>query len=239
MQPSAAQAAPDLEGDWSMASYAEGSPAPLRYSRVAAALHWLIALFILFNLTLGWFMEGFAPPYKMIVLPMHISAGITVLALSVLRVVWRLTHEPPPHQPPLPAVEEKGAHIVHFLLYCGMILMPLTGWGLLSAHPAPGSAGKAAEQAAFIAKHPGAKPSAGGGTKVWWVIPLPAIRPVQEIGETPGGLAPQKHLHDELVDWHSLGGWMMVGLLLAHVAGALKHQLIDRTPILRRMSLRK
>jgi cytochrome b561 len=212
---------------------------PARYSRVAAVLHWLIAGFILFNLVLGWFMEGFAPPLKMIVLPLHISGGITVLALSVLRVLWRLTHQPPPHVPPLRPLEEQGAHLVHFLLYCGMVLMPLTGWGLLSAHPAPGSAGKQAETAQFLASHPGAKAPGGGGLKVWWVIPLPSLRPIQAIGDTPGGLAPQKHLHDELVDWHSLGGFVMVGLLLLHVAGALKHQFLDGAPSLQRMSLRR
>lgn len=209
-----------------------------RYSRVAAGLHWLIALFILFNLGLGWFMEGFAPPWKMIVLPLHISGGITVLALTVLRVLWRLTHQPPSHDPPLRALEANAAHITHFLLYAAMVLMPLTGWGLLSAHPAPGSPGKAAEDAQFLAKHPGAK-APGGGITIWWSVPLPSIRPIQAIGDTPGGLLPQKRLHDELVDWHSLGGFMMLALLVLHVAGALKHQIIDGQPILQRMSLRK
>lgn len=212
--------------------------ASTRYGRVAAALHWLIALFILFNLGLGWFMEGFAPPWKMIVLPLHISGGITVLALSVLRILWRLTHQPPPHVPPLRPSEAHAAHIVHFLLYAAMVLMPLTGWGLLSAHPAPGSPGKAAEDAQFLSTHPGAKAPGGGGLKIWWSIPLPSIRPIQAIGETQGGLAPQRHLHDEMVNWHVAGGWIMLALLLLHVAGALKHQFIDGTPTLQRMSLR-
>lgn len=209
-----------------------------RYTRTAAILHWLIALFILANLSLGWFMEGFPPALKMIVLPLHISAGISVLALTVLRVVWRLMHRPPDHEPALPALEHHGAHFAHFLLYAGMVLMPLSGWAILSAHPKPGSAGFAAEQAVAAAQHPGAKPRKGGGLVVWWIVPLPSIAPVQEIGQDPGGLPAQKRLHDELVDWHSLGGWMMVALVLVHIMGALKHQFVDRTPILQRMSLR-
>ena len=210
-----------------------------RYTRIAALLHWLIALFILFNLSLGWFMEGFAPPLKMIVLPLHISAGISVLALTGLRVLWRLTHRPPEINPPLAKTEEHAAHIVHFLLYAAMVLMPLTGWAILSAHPAPGSAGFAADQAASAAQHPGMKPHRGGGLLVWGLAPLPSITPVQQIGQEPGGLLAQKRLHDELADWHSLGGWLMIVLLVLHIGGALKHQLMDGMPLLNRMALRR
>lgn len=199
-----------------------------RYTRTAIILHWLIAAFILVNVTLGWFMEGFPPTLKGVVLPLHISAGVSVLALTAVRVLWRVTHEPPPFMPRTSRGERHGAHLVHLLLYAGMILMPLTGWSILSSHPAPGSAGAAAEAAARPAPPPGAKPPPmGGGIKIWYVLPLPAITAIQEVGETPGGLPAQKRLHDRFVSWHALGGYIMIALLLLHVAGALKHQWID------------
>ncbi len=64
------------------------SPA-LRYTPVAIFLHWTIAAFILFNLSVGFFMEGFARPLKELVVPLHISSGITILALTLLRILWR------------------------------------------------------------------------------------------------------------------------------------------------------
>jgi cytochrome b561 len=82
----------------------------LRYTSVAIALHWAIALFIAFNLSLGFFMEGFAKPLKAVVVPLHSSSGMTVLALTVLRVVWRVTHRPPPLHPEVPAWERAAAH---------------------------------------------------------------------------------------------------------------------------------
>jgi cytochrome b561 len=58
-----------------------------------------------------------------------------VLMLSIIRLIWRLTHRPPP----LPATVqrwEKGlAHAVHWLLYALMILIPLSGWVFTSASP--------------------------------------------------------------------------------------------------------
>jgi cytochrome b561 len=47
----------------------------------------------------------------------------------------------------------------------------------------------------------------------------------------------QKTMHDRLVEVHTVGGWLMFGLLLLHVGGALKHQWIDRQAELARMGL--
>ncbi len=66
----------------------------------------------------------------------NFSSGITVLALSVLRVIWHISHRPPAFTPGTTPLESTAAHIVHFLLYAGMFVMPLTGWAIISAHPA-------------------------------------------------------------------------------------------------------
>jgi len=172
-----------------------------RYTAVAVALHWAIAVLILFNLGLGFFMEGFPPPYRGIILPMHMSSGITVLALSVARIAWRITHHPPEFSAGITKAETFAAHTVHYLLYAGMIIMPLTGWSIISAHP----------------PHPGA------GATIWWgLFHLPPLGPVSHLEPTF-----QKHMHGVFVQSHTIGGYIMVALLLAHVAGALKHQFLD------------
>lgn len=210
------------------------------YTPIAVTLHWLIALMIGFNLTLGWFMEGFPPALKMVVLALHISSGFTVLVLTLIRIVWRLLNAPPAME--VNPLERGAAHIVHFLLYAGMVLMPLTGWAILSAHPAPDTSGFVAEQAAMAAKMPlsvagGPKPPAfKPGIRAWWVIPVPSLSAIQAVGETPQGLPAQHALHRRFVDWHKLGGWVMLALLCLHIGGALKHQIIDRQPFLQRMT---
>jgi cytochrome b561 len=213
----------------------------MRYSSVAIVLHWAIALFILFNLGLGYFMEGVAPAWRAIVVPLHISAGISVLTLTILRVLWRVVHAPPPHAPELTLIERSAAHGVHLLLYAGMLLMPLSGWAILSAHPAPGTAGaKAAEATRPSLKPPSANSGPAprpGEPMIWGLVPLPTIAPIQAVGATPGGVTPQKQLHDAFAAWHGIGGWVMIVLLVAHVLGALKHQYIDRQPELERMGV--
>ena len=70
-----------------------------RYTSTAILLHWAIAACILFNLAVGFFMEGLDPDARKVVVGLHISSGMTVLALTAIRIVWRLTHAPPPFVP--------------------------------------------------------------------------------------------------------------------------------------------
>ena len=71
--------------------------ARLRYSNVAIFLHWAIALLILFNLLTG-FLHDIVPRA---VFAFHISSGVTILVLTVIRIGWRLTHwGPTPIRPP-------------------------------------------------------------------------------------------------------------------------------------------
>jgi cytochrome b561 len=72
------------------------APPAIRYSTVAIVLHWAIAALILLNIAVGFVMEGLSPPLKAAVVALHFSCGMTVLALTVLRLLWRLTHRPPP-----------------------------------------------------------------------------------------------------------------------------------------------
>jgi cytochrome b561 len=73
--------------------------------------------------------------------------------------------------------------------------------------------------------------------KIWNVIPLPLIAPIEAIGKEPGGVAPQHELHEKFVDWHAVGGVLLIVLLLLHVLGALKHQFIDKHSEFARMGI--
>jgi cytochrome b561 len=221
-----------------------------RYTRAAIILHWSIAGFIIFNLGTGFFMEDWPLPLKLVAVMLHASSGLTVLVLTVARVVWRLANDPPPYPADMRRWERHVAHFAHFLLYAAMVLMPLTGWAILSAHAPPGSPGAAAEFASRPVSPPGAHPVAAlppgiglrpagppPAMKVWNLFPMPKIGPIEAIARDPGGVAPLHRLHDEFVDWHGVGGYFLLGLLVLHIAGALKHQFIDRQPELARMGV--
>ncbi len=221
-----------------------------RYTRVAIVLHWAIAAFIVVNLCIGFFMESWPLPIRMVAVMLHSSSGLTVLGLTVARVLWRLLNEPPQYPAGMKPWERHTAHFVHFLLYAAMVLMPLSGWAIVSAHSPPGSRGAAVEFALFPPVPPGvklgatppramsARPSGPPPTlKVWNLVPMPMIASIEAIGAEPGGVAPQHRLHEEFMEWHSVGGYLLIGLLILHVAGALKHQFIDRQSEFARMGI--
>jgi cytochrome b561 len=223
-----------------------------RYTRVAIALHWAIAALVLYNLASGLLRPVLPRGFFVF----HVSSGITILALTLVRIGWRLTHRPPPMLP-MKGWERHLAHLVHVLLYLAMLLLPFSGWALVSARPPAGSPGAAyAEAQREAAGGPGAgqgeparmgpgrpgsnapaapKQKRGGAPMIWGVFPLPMIGAVHEIGRTPEGVAEQRAVHERIETFHLLGGWTMLALFLLHVAGALKHQIGDRLPELARM----
>ena len=85
-----------------------------RYSTVAIILHWLVAALLLANLWVGWTMDhhdhGLA---KFNNFQLHKSFGITILALSVLRLAWRLINPPPPEAPGMAHWEKSASTFVH------------------------------------------------------------------------------------------------------------------------------
>lgn len=67
---------------------------------------------------------------------MHKSIGLTILALMLLRALWRLRHRPPP-LPPMPVWQARLAHATHMTLYAALFVMPLAGYlgSVFSGYP--------------------------------------------------------------------------------------------------------
>jgi cytochrome b561 len=107
------------------------------YTRTAVALHWLIALLIGAGFTLGATMTDLhMSPRKLRLYSYHKWIGITVLGLVLIRLLWRLTHRPPPDEP-MPSWQRTAAHWTHGLLYALMICTPVVGWLYSSASGYP------------------------------------------------------------------------------------------------------
>jgi cytochrome b561 len=104
-----------------------------RYGHVAIALHWLLAGLIIGSLCVGVYMTDLPmSPARLKLFNWHKWAGITIMALSALRLLWRLTHRPPPDLP-MPAWQRRAAHAAHWALYALFFLTPLAGWAYTSA----------------------------------------------------------------------------------------------------------
>ncbi len=110
---------------------------PKRYDAVAITLHWAMAAMILGLLAVGFTMTALKPgsPLQFQLYQGHKSVGITVLALALLRLGWRLAHRPPPLPDTMPPWEKLAAHAGHAALYVLMFVMPLLGWAVVSTSP--------------------------------------------------------------------------------------------------------
>jgi cytochrome b561 len=112
------------------------TPAPV-YTRTAVWLHWLIAALIACGFTLGAYMVDLhMSPRKLRLYSYHKWIGITILALALIRLGWRLTHRPPPDVP-MPRWQLRAAQTTHYLLYALLLLTPLFGWMYSSASGYP------------------------------------------------------------------------------------------------------
>ncbi|MFT4727956.1 MAG: cytochrome b561/polyisoprenoid-binding protein YceI [Granulosicoccus sp.] len=114
-----------------------GRSSNLRYGDTAIIFHWLIAFFIIGLLAIGKYMTGLAEndPVRFQLTQWHKSFGIAVLLLSVLRLLWRFSHRPPPEPATLPTWQKHVSGLVHLSLYALMFALPITGWIMVSASP--------------------------------------------------------------------------------------------------------
>ncbi len=107
--------------------------ATTRYSTTAIALHWLLALALFGTFALGVYMHELpVSPWRLKLYSWHKWAGVTILALSLVRLAWRLTHRPP-EDVPMPGWQRQAAHAAHHLLYVLFFAVPLVGWAYSSA----------------------------------------------------------------------------------------------------------
>jgi len=116
----------------------------------AKLFHWLVAALIFTQFALGWTAAAWRlSPTKLNLFVWHKSTGMMILALVLLRLLWRLANPTPALPADTPAWERAAARASHVLLYALMIAMPLTGWIINSAAGVPFS--------------------------IFWRIPLPAV----------------------------------------------------------------
>lgn len=120
------------------------------WGALAKLFHWIIAALILAQIALGWTAASWRlSPTKLNLFVWHKSIGMLILALVLLRLLWRLANPAPALPEEMPAWERRAAQASHFLLYALALALPLTGWIVNSAAKVP--------------------------FQIFWTIPLPAI----------------------------------------------------------------
>lgn len=177
-----------------------------RYSTVAIILHWTIAVLIITNLVIGLRLDAMPIMVKFNAMQLHKSIGITVLLLSVARLAWRLTHKAPPYPDDMKTWEKFLAGVTHWGFYALMFALPLTGWIMVSASPT------------------------NIPTLLYKTIPFPHLPFVHDLP-----MPERKSIGDNADFSHFVLTRIAMGLILLHVAGALKHTIISKDGVLYHM----
>jgi cytochrome b561 len=183
---------------------------PQRYTGTAIALHWIIGILMIVNVGLAWAWPNVADESVRPLINNHKSIGITLLCLVTMRLLWRATHKPPALPDHHKAWEKRAAHVAHMALYVVMFALPLSGWIMDSAWE------KAADNPNF-----------------WFgLFEWPRLGFIMDMNA-----ASKKEVHGLFGEVHEISGFILYFLVVVHIGGALKHQLIDKDRELARMGL--
>src|SRR5690242_10753500 len=108
----------------------------VRYSGVAIVLHWTIAILLITQVCLGWWLETYqkSDPMRSELIGIHKPLGLTILLLTLVRIAWRLSHKPPPYPAEIRGAGLALATIVHLLFYVLLLALPLSGWIMVSSN---------------------------------------------------------------------------------------------------------
>lgn len=179
-----------------------------RYHAVAMILHWLIGLLIIGNLGLGLLLDDIPNDLKFQFYQLHKSIGITVLALTLLRIVWRFVSPAPALPLSLKPLEIWSVRIIHFLFYILMLAIPLSGWALVSASPK------------------------SIPTILFGILPLPAMPFFDGVTDQNA----RKVISDTISEQHEWLAYTMIALLVLHIGAALRHHWMLNDETLLRMT---
>ena len=98
-----------------------------KYSKIAILFHWLIAILIGANILLANWGEDLPRAARAAYMSPHKAIGISILILTVGRILWRLANRPPALPDKVTGWQAKAGHSAHILFYVLMIVVPLTG----------------------------------------------------------------------------------------------------------------
>lgn len=99
-----------------------------RYGAVAQLLHWATVAFFIASFYIAWTMDDLPiGPEKIKLYNLHKSIGVTILALALLRLLWRWLDPAPALPARMPRWEQRAARLSHLALYLLMLVQPVTG----------------------------------------------------------------------------------------------------------------
>ncbi|HEY6858916.1 MAG TPA: cytochrome b [Pseudolabrys sp.] len=99
------------------------------YKSSAKFLHWLIVALLMVQFMVAWNMPhiGRNTPVSTLI-SLHFTVGIVILAVAILRLVWRVIQGEPTPLDGVPPWQTRSARVIHWLLYLLLLVVPVLGW---------------------------------------------------------------------------------------------------------------
>lgn len=186
---------------------------PNNYGVIAKWIHWIVALLFLGSYSTVYYRHWFTEektPDNWTALQLHLSIGITVAVIVVLRIIWRNMNQQPDPEPGS-KLAHLAAHLGHYALYAVMILMPITGYV-----------------------------GTGANTEYFFLFDIPKFESTwvyQWLVTDWMGLtfkefeAPIDFFHKEI-----MGEWLVRILIIGHIFAALYHHFFKKDRTLKKMT---
>jgi cytochrome b561 len=110
-------------------------PGPLpEYGAIAKLLHWLVVFLVAAQFAVAWTMPAIHRGTKAEgLISAHLSLGASILAIVLVRLVWRLLKPVPLLTDNVPGWQQAAARLMHGLLYVLLVFVPVLGWANASA----------------------------------------------------------------------------------------------------------
>jgi len=180
----------------------------LRYGSVSIGFHWLIAALVILNIV-GALYAGTFPrgdETKAFIFMLHKSTGLTILVLSIARIIWRLMNPWQPLPLDLSPALRAVARTTHLLFYFLIIAIPFSGWAMTSA-------------------------SLRGAPIVWFgLFNWPKLGFITALSDSA-----KRQVGGNAHAMHETLAYFAIALIVLHIGAALYHHYGRRDQVLRRI----
>jgi len=186
------------------------------YGSIAKWLHWGAAFLFLGSYISVYYRHWFTEdktPENWTALQIHLSIGVTIAVVVVLRIIWRMFNHMPDLEPGT-KLEHLAAHLGHYALYVIMIIMPITGYV-----------------------------GTGVSTEYFFLFEIPKFESTQLfVSLVNNGLGMTFEEFEKPIDFihkEILGAWLVWILIFGHASAALYHHFIRNDRTLQKMTVKK
>ena len=185
------------------------------YGSIAKWLHWGTALLFLGSYISVYYRHWFTEektPENWTALQIHLSIGVTIAVVVVLRIIWRNSNRMPDLEPGT-KLAHLAAHLGHYALYVIMIIMPITGYV-----------------------------GTGVNTEYFFLFDIPKFESTQLfVSLVSNGLGMTFEEFEKPIDFihkEILGAWLVWILIFGHASAALYHHFIRKDKTLQKMTVK-